>query len=1232
MASSISTTPTTIVIPDKLQNDQGTNLEDDECTIDSNTIDISITTEVTSSPIHIQPLLTTQTQNTQLLQPIQAKHSVMPFVYIQTPQKLPQTQISMTKTNSNNIFVNTIPQLQLSNLGSNMNSFNGNSSKLAQNITLPTNLTMQNNQSVILTKPQQLVLQKTPVSVQGVPLVPVCTTSTASKNQVAYFTMIKPFPKSQEQNNSNTINRLGLTKLKNDNMQILSNPTSMNSANQKIVLAPMPKVTSNRLPITATTNSVQPKIALMPLPTQSNNFNVNIPSKHKVLNFKIADGQLQTENNGTITVLCDSTGKDDEKQMSSETTGSNLICNEIIDLESPEKNKSENKSYQLSIVEDSNSRNDVSFTVTIPDDVDRSKSVNENVIPKDAPRFSPKHPPVSILKKTVNMLDRKQEKLKSSLIISPVPNSITTISDANTKEVRISTSNSFDLDERVLIQPPPVNLHKPERRRKSQFLCRKDYDEIEVTSTIIDCEIKPKIPRLNQIEVITINEDKEDNLPKPFPNFKMDIELVKEKTDINMNDDYDMTKALHWEDGIGTLPGSDLRFKINEFGILEYLTNDEYKKIMEKIAKVKEKESKKNDLEELRCLICGCFGTASEFITPKYCSYDCVESGEKAAREKEVKIRRKKKKGYFKKNSDNSNDLQKVDKESTPSEEEDSLENSQDKFTYPWSCSKKGFSWSKYLDHVKAKSAPVKLFKDPFPYTRNGFRPGMKLEGIDPQHPSYFCVLSVAEIMGYRIRLHFDGYPENYDFWTNADSMDIFPAGWCEKYGHTLHPPPTYTQEDFNWNHYLKQTKSTAAPKHLFSNRSGTAICPNGFRVGMKLEAVDRKNTALVCVATITDMMDNRILVHFDSWDDIYDYWADPTSPYIHPVGWCDQYGHNLTPPNGHPNPESFTWESYLKDTKTVAAPARAFKQRPANGFKRGMRLECVDKRVPQIIRVATVDDVREHQVRISFDGWPDRYSYWVDDDSTDIHPVGWCHKTGHPLEPPLTPDDVYDFLECPTVGCRGQGHIKGPKFSTHSTQKHCPYADENIDQEHGLPDRLLSPDRQLEAVVPISREPREKTKPRIGRPPKLPRLEPIKQEWPEEDTEKKIVKRKYKKCFKEESPPSYVKKEVMNLANGFTTLEQQQVWEKHSKYLTEYIKGDTDPREWTEDDVMDFVCSLPSCKDHGALFGKHKIDGESFLMLTQQDIVDILNIKLGPAIKLYNSIVLLRQNINCYT
>lgn len=77
-----------------------------------------------------------------------------------------------------------------------------------------------------------------------------------------------------------------------------------------------------------------------------------------------------------------------------------------------------------------------------------------------------------------------------------------------------------------------------------------------------------------------------------------------------------------------------------------------------------------------------------------------------------------------------------------------------------------------------------------------------------------------------------------------------------------------------------------------------------------------------------------------------------------------------------------------------------------------------------------------------------------------------------------------------------------------------------------------------------------------------------------------------------------------------------------------EYVKPEADPREWTEEDVMDFVSSLPSFKENSKLFKEHNIDGESFLMLSQRDLVDILNIKLGPAIKLYNIIVLLRQNV----
>lgn len=43
----------------------------------------------------------------------------------------------------------------------------------------------------------------------------------------------------------------------------------------------------------------------------------------------------------------------------------------------------------------------------------------------------------------------------------------------------------------------------------------------------------------------------------------------------------------------------------------------------------------------------------------------------------------------------------------------------------------------------------------------------------------------------------------------------------------------------------------------------------------MKLEAADKKSPSIICVATVTDMVDNRFLVHFDNWDESYDYWWD---------------------------------------------------------------------------------------------------------------------------------------------------------------------------------------------------------------------------------------------------------------------------------------------------------------------------------------------------------------------
>lgn len=1143
-----------------------------------NTINISITTSecTTSLPATTQSSI------------VSAKPHVLPLVYFQTPN-------STTKTNTNMVF-NTV---QISNLNHNVANITSQTGNTTSNLTIPPSLNVPNNQNVILTKPQQLVIQKS----SGSPLVPMSVSNNNPiKNTVALLTMIKPMPK-QSDVSPNRVQINSISNVRTDNIQIIPNMTNMTqTSGQKYLLTPMPKISSNRLPITATTNcNLQSKIAFMPFNVPSTPIKPDIASKHKVFNFKISNGQLQNDST-PITVLCDTPVESQDNATQKEHDL--LSCHES----SPEKKlkDSGDKTYELSIVEDSCSR---PCTLSIPD---------ENIIDlknKDSLKHTKQG--ISILKKSFNTPERKSTFLRS------IPNSITTVSDASTKEVKITTNTLFECDTGNLVNVSlPKFPTKPERRRKANFAYRKDYDEVEVSSCS-NWDNKLYSVKENDIKVTRLIES-ENPRSKVSNEVLMEIEVIKEKS-TDMNDNFDEDKLLNWKLGVAGLPGTDLKFELNEFGTIEVIPEEDIKKNSGNSLGVKENKSFSDLQEDLCCLECGCYGLPSDFVSMKYCSTTCQEAGQKYGKDK---LNRRKKRNMFKKLSES------IPNDKDSSDESISNENSQDKLIYPWSCTKKGFSWAKYLDHMKAKAAPVKLFKDPFPYTRNGFRVGMKLEGIDPQHPKYFCVLTVSEVLGYRVRMHFDGYPENYDFWVNADSLDIFPIGWCEKNGHLLHPPPSYSYDEFNWNNYLKQTKSTAAPKHLFASRVPNH-CPNAFRVGMKLEAVDKKNSSLVCVATISDMMDNRILVHFDSWDDIYDYWAEPTSPYIHPVGWCDQNGHNLTPPNDHPNPESFSWETYLRETKSLPAPVRAFKQKPSNGFKEGMKLECVDKRVPHLIRVATVDQVRRHQIRIKFDGWPDKYSYWVDEDWPDIHPVGWCHKTGHPLEPPLTPDDVYDFLECATVGCRGQGHIKGPKYATHTSPKYCPYSDENLDVDRRLPDRLLSPDREIESVVPISREPKEtnlKVR-RVGRPPKIPRLDDsleIKAECNDEEEFDLHHRRKLSKS-------TLVHNEPTNLLNGFSVHfkhkpRKNQNWKKHSTYLKQYINIDSNPKYWTEQQVINFVQSVPSCHEQGEQFRYNKIDGDSLLMLTQEDIINVLNLKIGPAVKLYNSILLLRSAITNYT
>lgn len=73
----------------------------------------------------------------------------------------------------------------------------------------------------------------------------------------------------------------------------------------------------------------------------------------------------------------------------------------------------------------------------------------------------------------------------------------------------------------------------------------------------------------------------------------------------------------------------------------------------------------------------------------------------------------------------------------------------------------------------------------------------------------------------------------------------------------------------------------------------------NPFKIGMKLEAEDTKNTNRLCVSTIGDVIDNRVLITLDGLDSCYNYWCHITSPYIHPVNFHQENGWSISSPPG---------------------------------------------------------------------------------------------------------------------------------------------------------------------------------------------------------------------------------------------------------------------------------------------------------------------------------------------
>ncbi|XP_047394162.1 sex comb on midleg-like protein 2 isoform X4 [Sciurus carolinensis] len=250
------------------------------------------------------------------------------------------------------------------------------------------------------------------------------------------------------------------------------------------------------------------------------------------------------------------------------------------------------------------------------------------------------------------------------------------------------------------------------------------------------------------------------------------------------------------------------------------------------------------------------------------------------------------------------------------------------------------FQWDKYLKETGSLSAPAECFRQSKIPPANDFKVGMKLEARDPRNVTSVCIATVIGITGARLRLRLDGSDNRNDFWRLVDSRDIQPVGTCEKEGDLLQPPLGYQMNASSWPMFLLRTLngSEMAPATSFKQEPPKPPI-NNFKVGMKLEAIDRKNPYLICPATIGNVRGDEVHITFDGWSGAFDYWCKYDSRDIFPVGWCCLTGDVLQPPgNSVPiaknigktqsSPSKVTQQSMQSPQKTaVVQPTQQIKK-----------------------------------------------------------------------------------------------------------------------------------------------------------------------------------------------------------------------------------------------------------------------------------------------------------------
>lgn len=551
----------------------------------------------------------------------------------------------------------------------------------------------------------------------------------------------------------------------------------------------------------------------------------------------------------------------------------------------------------------------------------------------------------------------------------------------------------------------------------------------------------------------------------------------------------------------------------------------------------------------------------------------------------------------------------------------------------PRSIEDKYTDWKKFLvkQLTGARTLPANFYSKLNDSLVSRFSIGSIMEVVDKNRISQVKVATVCEIIGKRLHVkYYDSVPEDNGFWCHEDSPLIHPVGWAFRIGHPLDAPQSYCQRVAAGR--LISNDTTPDMFHKFPSNE-----PPLFSEGMKLEAIDPLNLSSVCAATVMQILnEGYMMIRIDCYPEdtsASDWFCyHQRSPCIFPVGFAAANNIPLVPPAGISVGE-FSWEQYLPMCGAIAADQSMFAARGhvvSHGFVAGMRLECADLMDPRLVCVATVARVVADLLKVHFDGWGTEYDQWLWAHSTDVYPVGWCRAVGHRLEGPLQPPPRPPRKNPPKQPRRrkkqgGKVMTQPPNIMEDSSQN-SDMGDTKSDTKSLSPPTSVS---EISADTELRPEPEAEPDPELE--PEVETI-PVKMDV---DPESKDSSEPPDELIadSEDIPSLPTPTDLYNDSNQSVAQLSPDMPEEedNSKVIPRLVNNSVpleilntvDPENWTTADVGKFL-TVNDCQPYCINFSN--ISGPMMLQLSKDEIIELLEMKVGPSLKIYDLI----QQLKC--